>query len=131
MGPLSETLTQYFAYTVLNLIKAMQGKGFSNYFDSSNVLIDKNTGLIKIDNYGDSLHFIIREQSVSDIWELGEFLFTLLKKCPPFTKKSQSDPRFSLLNKGEFDKFWGTFPNKPIKNPSKIATEFLNLCFQK
>lgn len=80
----------------------MQQKGYSNCFDSNNVLIEKSTGHIKIDNYGDSVHFIIRDQSVSDIWELGEFLFTLLKKCPPFTKKSQSDPRFSLLNKGEF-----------------------------
>ena len=80
----------------------MQQKGFKNCFNSNNVLIERNTGLIKIDNYGDSNHFVISEQNVSDTWELGEFLFTLLKKCPPFAKKSQSDPRFNLLTKGDF-----------------------------
>lgn len=100
MGTLSETLAQYFAFTLLDLIKIMSEKGFKNCFDSNNVLIERNTGRIKIDNYGDSLNFLIRQQSISDIWEIGEFLFTILKKCPPFTKKAQSDPRFNLLNKG-------------------------------
>lgn len=102
MGTLSDRLAQYFAYTLLNLIKNMQSKGIVNCFNPNDVLIEKRTGALKIDNYGDSNHFLVREPTGTDIWELGEFLFTILKKCPPFTKKSQSDPRYNFIIKGDF-----------------------------
>lgn len=59
MGTISEALAQFFTFSLLNLIKFMQEKGFKNCFNSNNVLIDRNTGHIKIDNYGDSINFVI------------------------------------------------------------------------
>lgn len=80
----------------------MDLKGFSNCFNSNDVLFDKATGKIRIDNYGDGRHFVTKEELSSDVWELGSLLFTLLKANPPYSKKTPSDPHYSCLNKGQF-----------------------------
>lgn len=109
----------------------MNSHGFINCFNSNDVLFERTTGAIKIDNYGDSKFFTAHEEPNTDIWELGTLIFTLLKGNPPYNKKTQSDTHFNLLNKGQFVKFWGLVPSKPVSNPSEHATKFLNLCFEK
>lgn len=37
----------------------MNTHGFVNCFNSNDVLFEKKTGSIKIDNYGDSKHFVL------------------------------------------------------------------------
>jgi hypothetical protein len=46
----------------------MNQKGFVNYFNSNDVLFERNSGKIRIDNYGDSQHFILKEDTISDVW---------------------------------------------------------------
>lgn len=112
----------------------MEEKGFVNCFDSNDVFIHLNNGKIMIDGYGDRHFYKFKdknEENISSIWQLGSFLFTLLKGNPPYTKKVQSDPWYRMLNKQDFHKFWGSIPPKPVVNPPVNATNFLNLCFKK
>jgi serine/threonine protein kinase len=118
MGHLSERLAKDLTHTLLTFIEFIEGKGFKSCFNPNDILIEKATGQIKIDNYGDSQHFITKDETSSDVWELGSFLFTLLKGNPPYNRKAQSDHHFNCLDKGLFQRFWELIPDKPVKNPS-------------
>jgi len=131
MGGLSESLVRDIAYNLIELIDFMDLKGFSHCFNSNDVLFEKATGKVRIDNYGDGRYFLLKEELNSDVWELGSLLFTLLKGNPPYSKKTQSDPHYSCLQKGQFQKFWGIVPEKPVKNPSENVTKFINSCYEK
>lgn len=108
MGNLTENLVRDIAFNLVDFIDFMDLKGFSNCFNSNDVLFERTTGRIRIDSYGDCRYFLLKEEIGSNIWELGSLLFTLLKGNPPYDKKTQSDPRYSCLSKGQFQKFWGT-----------------------
>lgn len=60
MGSLSEKLAKNFVFKLLNFIRYMEQNGFCCCFSSNDIFIEKKTGQIKIDNYGDSRHFNLK-----------------------------------------------------------------------
>lgn len=110
VGSLSETVARDLAHSLVEFAEEMEKKGFSGCFNSNDVCFERATGRVRVDNYGDWRFFCNKEELGPDAWEVGSLLFTLLKGNPPYSKKSQSDPHYSCLNKGQFQKFWGIVP---------------------
>lgn len=91
----------------------MQISGISQCFNPYDVYIDKLTGALRIDNYGDRQYFKVKETTASDCWQIGAFLYTCLYAIPPYNSKSQSDPHFLALKQSNFNKFWSLNREKP------------------
>ena len=70
--------------------------------DSKDIFFEKSKGKIRFDNYGDSCHFLKKQETGTDIWELGTLLFSLLKGSPPYQNRLPNDIHFNCLNKGQF-----------------------------
>ena len=80
----------------------MQQRGFTKCLNPEDLFINSSTGEIIIDTYGDREHFKVKSESLSDVWELGSFIFTCLKNIPPYQNKLAKDPHFNCLIKAQF-----------------------------
>lgn len=76
----------------------MHSQGMDEGLAAEDVFIDYKTGKILLDSYGLRKHFKIQER-MSDLHELGSFLFTCLKMTPPYRNKSNLNPHYSCLMK--------------------------------
>ena len=111
-GPFNTSVSKTFFAQIVELIKFMTEKGFSeNGLFFEDVFVDKSTNSIKIDNYGDRRNFkmfnhLQKQEKFSTTWELATILFTLFNKYPPYTIPNSNDKHYWALEKGNFEKFW-------------------------
>ena len=78
----------------------MKEKNHPSMFYPEEVFLDKKTGKVRVDCYGDRKHFKLKEEYISELWELGFLVFMCFRALPPYTRKSSSDVHYSCLVKG-------------------------------
>ena len=154
-GNFSEEHARVIFKKILEAIKFCHDKGICHLdIKPDNIMLDKDFQLIVID-FGYAAKFIdknnkrieltdgkgtkeyispdmrVREKfdgEKCDIFSLGQVLFNLVTKAYGFKTSSQSDQKYSLIKKKNYEKYWEKIFKSGVK--SDLSENFKNLYLQ-